>query len=519
LDGRIANPNAMAAVSPALTASRARHRIVWYDGEATGLAGRGGAMAGRRAAAAAFVGIVWVLSCGGGREELKDAAGMGDATDVPADESRSADADLPVPVCQPGERSCYDDLVCVCNDYGTDWMCWKCEGSKQRCFLGECCTPHYCGWRECGSDGCGGSCGDCGLYATCNEETGACGPPCTEELFTEEVCGQGKTAKSDCGSCPEDVLFECAWDADEGGEENRTLCACRGWEGDGFDCYRQSPPEGHEMCSSALGCPEMPDSSGTLQKAVCVQPCDVHEATFCAAPCDHPSDCLPGHYCDAVGGEPGVCMPDGVWECWHPCTSYPGTLMCSCAAAEECEDLCVPGRQGSFCALTYDEGGCGGYEQLEYMEVGLGPDFWYACVERAVKICLPCQQDEDCLLPWADPGSDYGDRCVSYGEAGSFCGVNCDEKDWGGHPWPCPPGYACQEGQCVAESGTCDCPPYHVELAAATVCQSSNEHGSCSGYRKCTDQGLSACDALTPAPELCDGQDNNCDGAVDEGCP
>lgn len=46
----------------------------------------------------------------------------------------------------------------------------------------------------------------------------------------------------------------------------------------------------------------------------------------------------------------------------------------------------------------------------------------------------------------------------------------------------------------------------------------ANEHGQCEGKRVCTEDGLTDCDAPEPAPETCDGIDNDCDGTVDEGC-
>jgi len=47
-------------------------------------------------------------------------------------------------------------------------------------------------------------------------------------------------------------------------------------------------------------------------------------------------------------------------------------------------------------------------------------------------------------------------------------------------------------------------------------CSVSNEFGTCSGWRACVDGGLAECDAATPAKEVCDGVDNDCDGQTDE---
>ena len=51
-------------------------------------------------------------------------------------------------------------------------------------------------------------------------------------------------------------------------------------------------------------------------------------------------------------------------------------------------------------------------------------------------------------------------------------------------------------------------------------CVRENEHGKCFGYEHCEGAGgWSPCSADEPAPESCDGLDNDCDGAVDEDQP
>ena len=77
------------------------------------------------------------------------------------------------PECDP---KCTGEEICKagrCIDPGEcDPKC----GEGYECIDGECseiCVP-YCTDRECGSDGCGGTCGECDSRFTCNDATGQC---------------------------------------------------------------------------------------------------------------------------------------------------------------------------------------------------------------------------------------------------------------------------------------------------------------------------------------------------------
>jgi hypothetical protein len=59
------------------------------------------------------------------------------------------------------------------------------------------CTPN-CAGKECGADGCGGTCGTCGQFQFCN--AGTCDVICIPDCAGKE-CGDNGCGGS-CGSCP-----------------------------------------------------------------------------------------------------------------------------------------------------------------------------------------------------------------------------------------------------------------------------------------------------------------------------
>ena len=191
--------------------------------------------------------------------------------------------------------------------------------------------------------------------------------------------------------------------------------------------------------------------------------CPPSEGAF-SAQCESDADCSEGPC--LVSGDQGVCTQ----TCLGPCPT-----------------LC-DGRD-TFCRGLSREGG----------EVS------FVCQPAAIDLCSPCSEDAHC----------EGGRCLTFSDGSSACGLQCSAGD-------CPVGFECAEapeslaGQCVPVSGSCTCD--EVSDGVTRPCSVANTAGVCAGQQTCrADTGWGACDADTPRAEICDGRDNDCDGAVDNG--
>ena len=197
------------------------------------------------------------------------------------------------------------------------------------------------------------------------------------------------------------------------------------------------------------------------------------------------------------------------------CEPGQGEFGCPCDTEDDCSgDWCIATPDGKVCSKTCLSECPDGWDCIE---LNNPPDIEWICVPQAGTLCFPCSKDVDCTYSTFNTEQSF---CLSLGDEGSFCGSFCDLADA-----TCPDGYDCAEveslggvtiTQCLPASGVCECPAMAIQQGLSTECAVANEFGSCSGQRSCLEGGLTACQAPAPMAEICNDSDDDCDGKIDE---
>ncbi len=192
----------------------------------------------------------------------------------------------------------------------------------------------------------------------------------------------------------------------------------------------------------------------------------------------------------------------------------PGGSFCTCTSDGDCDSgKCLQTPDGYACAPTCVEAGCppgyvcqplGGADPVNY------------CLASHLSLCTPCSTNKDCQAQGVTTS-----LCLDYGSGGHFCGGACSiDTDCGGGfacvDVPDPVGGGKSVKQCKATSNACGCSVWAKTAGTVTPCSTSNAAGTCTGTRTCNASGLTACSAKTPAAEVCNNLDDDCNGVADD---
>jgi len=271
-----------------------------------------------------------------------------------------------------------------------------CDGDTEKCVA---CLPD-CVQKQCGPDGCGGSCGECAAGTRCDSATqrcAACSPQCAGRECGDDGCN------GQCGAC---------------GAQER--CSAAGQcEACVPDCARRRC--GDDGCGGSCG-------TCTDGKA-----CDA-ETSQCVTTTAPDGGCVPdcdGKRCgdDGCGGSCGQCSSGACSNGTCACVAGGG----SCASSSDCcSGTCT--AAGTCCLAA-----------------------GATCTSGASCCAGACQSGKCCAPIGASCGS--GAQCCSGSCVGGACacrpnclGKVCGEDGCGGSCGTCPAGSTCDNG-IVCEGG------------------------------------------------------------------
>ncbi|MCK5803167.1 MAG: hypothetical protein KAI66_10060 [Lentisphaeria bacterium] len=429
--------------------------------------------------------------------------------------------------CTLTGETCNVSGICVCdssheNCDNNDANGCECDISGTNvCHNNACCTPN-CAGKECGSDGCGGSCGTCTLTGeTCNS-SGLC--VCD---FNHEDCDGVSANGCECDVSGTNICY------------NNACCTpnCSGRE-----CGTDGCGGSCGSCGANEEC-----TAGTCECEASHADCDNNGSCECdvSGPniCHNNTCCTPncsGRECgtDGCGGSCGncesgeTCNGSGICVCdaTHADCDSDGSCECDTSGTNVCHNnaCCTPATCGANNCNTINDG-CGGT-----MECG-GCDAGETCNAGTCECDAnhaDCDSNGSCECDTSGTNVCHDSACCTPVDP---CGAGICEwasdgcgnlVDCGG----CGAGETCNAGTCECDAthedcdsnGSCECDTSGTSFCHLSSCCTPD----CSG-KDCGDDGCGGtCGSCVPVNEVCNVSGQcvcapnmaNCDGEEANGC-
>ncbi len=200
---------------------------------------------------------------------------------------------------------------------------------------------------------------------------------------------------------------------------------------------------------------------------------------------------------DNIECNSGWCVPGPSEAGGSVCTK---TCQDECPSGFSCRPISTSGSDVAFICIYDHTVYCAPCDDAADCVDPLAPDDGTRCIATGDGLgaycATPCRTDAECPI-------------------GSACDVVIDAT---GESSVCRP--APVEGDPAPQ---CECSWWASERGASTACTTTNARGTCAGRRTCgaigDDLVLGACDAPPATAELCNDRDDDCDGTSDEDFP
>ena len=423
-----------------------------------------------------IVSLAAMLAACGGNEEKKNAPST-TAGETCVTESAT--------VCGINETGLEAVLMCIKTANGNLWsesdVCYKSEycNEDSQCVV-DCDSAWLCEGKECGDDGCGGSCGGCPVGANCL--AGACVEYVCDPMCDGLACGPDGCG-GECGDCAGDTV--CRWPdfacfaKPQGCVPNCEDKAC-GPNGCGGSCGGCA--EGTFCQAATLTCdsPCVPSCSGKeCGDDGCGGSCGgcAGESEFCISgqcgPCDPVLNvgCPDGSYCTYINGDGPQCDVAGTQKYGEACGGTDSCMegVCIELSSSELGAVCY-----QLCGVNSDCGEgkqCISLQDSAYMICGAGA----GQLQKCNLLTQDCDLDTDGCYFETGAGEPV---CLTAGPGQE--GATCS-----GQPNDCAEGLTClsnkganwvcrkfcntakgKEPSCDAESDTPKCTNYFAKQAA-----------------------------------------------------